>query len=139
MNILIKVVLPIIVLFASCSLQKKVADSIVDVYYEAETRGSFISIHFKGNAVAFKSVSADKLIDLSKIEVNDTKRIISKIKLSKIPHLIAPSNKRFYDGALIGRFTIKKNNSSYVSSDFDHGNPPKELLALYKIVQKFIP
>tara|TARA_R110001592_G_scaffold87871_2_gene259226 strand:- start:5053 stop:5385 length:333 start_codon:yes stop_codon:yes gene_type:complete len=92
-----------------------------------------------GDTIAFKSDSEDKPIILSEIEVNNINDVISKIKLSKIADLIAPSNKRFYDGALIGRFTIKKNDTSYVSSDFDHENPPKELLALYKIVQKLIP
>ncbi|PQB03053.1 hypothetical protein BST83_17100 [Polaribacter filamentus] len=71
MNILIKVALPFIVLFTSCSLQKKIDDSKIDAYYEAETKGSFISIHFKRNTIAFKSVSKDKSTVLNEIKVGN--------------------------------------------------------------------
>jgi hypothetical protein len=69
MNILITVALPFIVLFASSSLYKKIDDSNVDVYYEVETNGSLIRIHFKKNTITFKSVSKDESIVLSEIKV----------------------------------------------------------------------
>jgi hypothetical protein len=122
----------------SCSVQKEIDNAIYDVYYEAKTRGSFINIHFKEHTIAFKSATEDKSMVLSKIEASTINEIISKIKLSEISNLKAPSDKRFYDGALIGNFTIKKNDTSYVSSAFDHGNPPKELLALFNKLQSFI-
>lgn len=138
MNILLKITIPFILLFMSCSVQKEIDNAIYDVYYEAKTRGSFINIHFKEHTIAFKSATEDKSMVLSKIEASTINEIISKIKLSEISNLKAPSDKRFYDGALIGNFTIKKNDTSYVSSAFDHGNPPKELLALFNKLQSFI-
>ena len=82
--------------------------------------------------------SADKSVVLSNAEVINIYNIVSKIKLSEIGALIAPSNERYRDAALTGSFIILKNDTSYTSSNFDHGNPPKELQELYNILQKYL-
>jgi hypothetical protein len=139
MNLLIKLTVPFIVLlFTSCSAQEKNDNAVFEVEYKAQTRGSLINIDFKGDSIVLKSTTEDKTIVLSNAQVNDINSIVSKIKLSEIQNLAAPTNKRFTDGALHGHFSIKKNDTSYTSSDFDHGSPPKELQTLYNIFQKYV-
>ena len=91
----------------------------------------------KENNLLYKSNTDKKSTVLSKIQVNDINNIVYSIKLSEIANLTAPSNKRFTDNALSAKFTIKKNNTSYESIEFDHGNPPKELKDIYLLLEKY--
>ena len=139
MNFLLKITVPFIfIIFLSCSAQEKNKKEVFKISYKAETRGSFIIIHFKDSSLVLKSTSADKSVVLSNAEVINIQNIASKIKLSEIGALIAPSNERYKDAALTGSFIILKNDTSYTSSNFDHGNPPKELQELYNILQKYL-
>ena len=139
MNFLLKITVPFIfIIFVSCSAQEKNKKEVFKISYKAETRGSFIIIHFKDSSLVLKSTSTDKSIVLSNAEVINIQNIASKIKLSEIGALIAPSNERYRDAALTGSFIILKNDTSYTSSNFDHGNPPKELQELYNILQKYL-
>jgi hypothetical protein len=139
MHFLFKNTIPFIVLLLiSCSTLEKHKDTMFEVSYKAQTRGSFINIVFKGNTISLMSTKEDKSMVLSNNQVDSLHSIISKIKLSEIQDLKAPSNKRFTDGALIANFTIKKDNTNYISSDFDHGNPPTELKKLYDHIQSII-
>ena len=139
MNFLLKITVPFIfIIFLSCSAQEKNKKEVFKISYKAETRGSFIIIHFKDSSLVLKSTSADKSVVLSNAEVINIYNIVSKIKLSEIGDLIAPSNERYKDAALTGSFIILKNDTSYTSSNFDHGNPPKELQELYNILQKYL-
>ena len=139
MNFLLKITVPFIfIIFVSCSAQEKNKKEVFKISYKAETRGSFIIIHFKDSSLVLKSTSADKSIVLSNVEVINIQNIASKIKLSEIGALIAQSNERYRDAALTGSFIILKNDTSYTSSNFDHGNPPKELQELYNILQKYL-
>ena len=91
----------------------------------------------KDNSIVFKSNLDDKSIVLNNVQLKSIKDVLSEIKLAEIKDLEAPSNKRFSDGALSASFTIKKDTVSYMSSDFDHGNPPKELKVLYILLEKY--
>jgi len=139
MNFLIKNTIPFIfIILAGCSGQEKNKKGILEISYKAETRGSFINIDFKDSSLVLKSTIGDTSIVLSKVQVINLKSITSKIKLSEIGNLIAPTNERYRDAALIGSFTIKKNDTSYVSSNFDHGSPPKEIQELYDVLHKYL-
>ena len=139
MNHLIKHTIPVIlILLIGCASEEKVKNTILEISYKAQTRGSYIDIQLIGNTIDFKTAKENKSIVLSNAQINDIKSIVKKITLSEINDLQAPSNRRFTDGALIANFTIKENNTSYISSDFDHDNPPKELKGLYNLIQTFI-
>lgn len=138
MNYLLKNTIPfLLITLISCSVNKNKQDSTVEIYYEAATRGSSINIIYKENKIDFKSNSEQKSILLSEDKVEKIKALITDIKLSEIHDLTAPSNKRFTDGALSANFTIKKEGVRYISSDFDHKNPPKELKELYLLLEKY--
>ena len=139
MNSLLKNTIPFIVLLLiSCSALEKNKNATFEVSYQAQTRGSFISIKFKGNTLDVSSTKEGKTIDLNTNQVDNLLAVISKINLSEMQDLKAPSNKRFSDGALSANFTIKKDNETYVSSNFDHENPPKELKNLYDTIQSIL-
>ncbi|MEI7487029.1 MAG: hypothetical protein WCJ72_06390 [Chryseobacterium sp.] len=53
------------------------------------------------------------------------------IDLSKISLLESPTTNRYSDRALSSSISIISNKENYQSSDFDAGNPPKELNILY--------
>lgn len=129
-----------VVLFSNCNAQQENLESTLEIEYIARTRGSSVIIIYKENSLTVRSTSGEKLINLKE---EDKKRIhveVSKIKLSEIKDLKAPTEKRFTNGTLSANFVIKKNGIVYVSSDFDHEYPQKELTRLYDtlitIIQK---
>ena len=61
-------------------------------------------------------------------------RLAQTIDLSKISDLKAPTTGRHSDRAMIASIIITAGGKEYTSSDFDSGHPPKELEALYKVI-----
>ena len=56
--------------------------------------------------------------------------LIQNVDLKNMDKLEAPSNKRFSDMAATAYLRIKVQDASYESSQFDHGNAPKEISLL---------
>ncbi|MDR4951164.1 hypothetical protein REB14_03065 [Chryseobacterium sp. ES2] len=71
---------------------------------------------------------------ISPAEWQTVSRLAQTIDLSKISDLKAPTEGRHSDRAMIASIIITSNGKEYTSSDFDSGRPPKELEALYKII-----
>lgn len=139
MRFLLKFLIVIIFFsFSNCSSQKIIDKDILEITYKAETRGAFIDIEIGKSLLTYKSVKENKLINLTKVQIEKIRMEVLKIELPQISNIEAPSNNRFTDRAMNAKFTIIKNNISYVSSDFDHENPPSELKGLYKLLVSFI-
>ena len=128
MNIQFKVVFLLFFLLSCASIKHKEVG--YEVIYEAQTRGAIENITFKGNTIKLLTNTEVKTIVLKQEKIMDIAEVISNIKLSKITHLIPPSNRRNLDGAMAATITIKKGKNTYISSSFDHDNPPKELAPL---------
>ena len=137
MKINLKITLLFIIIFSSCNAQEETSSSI-EFTYLAQTRGSYINITFTKDSLHLNSTEKNKIIDLNEKQRENILQEISKINLSEISLLIAPSNKRFSDRTLSAKFTFKKENEVYTSSDFDHENPPEKLKSLYSILKKII-
>ncbi|MEJ5049505.1 hypothetical protein WH221_06670 [Chryseobacterium culicis] len=71
---------------------------------------------------------------LSPAEWQAVSKLAGNIDLSKISDLKAPTTGRHSDRAMIASMIITSGGKEYTSSDFDSGNPPKELEALYNII-----
>ncbi|BFO68646.1 hypothetical protein KCF3NO3_46290 [Chryseobacterium sp. KCF3-3] len=71
---------------------------------------------------------------ISPAEWQTVSRLAQTIDLSKISDLKAPTEGRHSDRAMIASIIITSNGKEYTSSDFDSGRPPKELEALYKVI-----
>ena len=99
------------------------------IEYTAMSRGFFKEIIVTNSTVAIKnSRNEEASVQTCNREVWD--EMLSKLKsidVESLSKLEAPSQKRFYDGAAIGKLSIKYKDSTYQSSEFDHGNPPEEI------------
>lgn len=107
---------------------------IVSVEYIAETRGSSIKIIVSSNKIIYNRQSF-------KISSKNWKNILKdlkKIPLTKLASLDVPSDRRFSDAAMHAKIIVNTTNSKYISSDFDHDNPPIELIDLINSIQDLI-
>ena len=136
MRFLKKVTLLIIVIFSTCNAQEGFNDSI-EINYIAQTRGSYLNITIINDSLNLKSSESNKTLILSKKQREEIQDEVSKINLSEISDLEAPSNRRYTDGALSAKFSIKKAQQTFFSSNFDHENPPKELKPLYDLLKLY--
>lgn len=137
MRIILKIPLLLIVIFSSCNAQEETSDSL-EFTYLALTRGSYINITFTKDSLNLNSTEKNKTIDLNEEQRENILQEISKLNLSEINLLLAPSNKRFSDGTLSAKFIFKRANETFTSSDFDHENPPEKLKSLYSLLKKII-
>lgn len=97
--------------------------------YEANTRGSYRKVIAKQDTVYTIKSRGGEAVEkkLSKGDWNSLLNLLSKVDAEKIKDLKAPSEKRFYDGAMIADLKVIYKDKTYESSSFDHGNPPAEI------------
>ena len=124
--------LSILFILMNCASQKTL--DIKEIVYNAITRGRLESITLKGRSLQYKTNQESNFINLTKEQQEKVNVEISKIKLNKINSLKAPTDKRFYDGAMHTSILIKANSKEYTSATFDDTNPPIELKALCQLL-----
>lgn len=105
--------------------------------YEATTRGNYRKIIARQDTIfTIKSRNGEAVEKkLSRSDWNSMLDLLAKVDRTNIQNLKAPSEKRFYDGAMIAGLTVIYKQDIYRSASFDHGNPPKEIK---KLVEKII-
>ncbi|WP_299668545.1 hypothetical protein [uncultured Polaribacter sp.] len=136
MKNLYKISLFILFIISSCAAQKEMHNNII-IEYKAQTRGSFLSIKVENDSIFYKTFNLEKTTALKEEEIQNIVVEVKKLNLSKISSLEAPSTKRFSDGALAATIKIINSEDTFISSEFDHENPPKELLELYVLLVKY--
>ncbi|MBJ7879455.1 hypothetical protein [Gelidibacter salicanalis] len=112
----------------STSAQEELA-----IIYEAQSRGFYEKLWVDQSSISFadnRDLSNVKTRPISKADWGELVALKNALNLKTLPNLKAPSEKRFSDGAAIGSLTIKTKQAEVESSEFDHGNPPKELKSL---------
>ena len=135
----ITMILLTIFLGKSCTNEAQNDLTNTTIQYTANTRGFYqkiVIINQKATISRDRNESA--LPEEIKISDADWKELVSafaKINLEEIPKLKDPTQKRFYDGAAIANVKIRYQNQDYVTTDFDHGFPPKEI---EKLVNKIV-
>jgi hypothetical protein len=137
MNKLILLALTFAVFTGCASALQKQSDSIV-ITYQAITRGNNLTVTAKQGSVQANSERMKRTSVSTMITQDQWEEVIhelDKIDLDKMSGLKAPSDKRFYDGAMIASLTVQLKDTTYQSSSFDHGNPPAEIKA---VVDKLI-
>ena len=127
----------IFILVTSCSAQEEKQDYL-EVTYSAETRGNRLQISYSNHTIIYKNKALEKTIILKAEEIQLIYELISKIDLPEIKNLKSPSNQSFSDAAMSASFEIKSKKETFISSNFDHENPPEELNLLYKTLKKII-
>lgn len=109
------------------------------VEYTANSRGFYNNI-----VVDNKTVSITKTRDgepvSSALTEQQWKELIDafqKVDLEEIPNLIAPTQKRFYDGAAMANLKITYKGKIYESQTFDNGFPPEQIKKIVNTILSF--
>ena len=114
-----------------CSKETAKDMQTAEIEYTANTRGFYQKL-MVNNGVFSKSEDRDSdakatTIKLSERQAQDLLTSFQEISLEDLNDYKAPTEKRFYDGAAIGKLKIKYQGKTYESQEFDHGNPPVEI------------
>lgn len=112
---------------------KKPQGNIVDIEYQALSRGSFFQIKINKDRIE-KTIDRNLENSVSeKYSKKDWATITSLLKtidIDKICDLKAPTEKRLFDGAPHAQLKIVSSTKTFVSNGFDHGYPPQEIQEL---------
>ena len=104
---------------------------MLKITYKAISRGYSTNILIQENTLKyFKNTKEKGSLSLTKKIKDSLNSLLKKIEFKTINDLKAPSNKYQYDGAMYTTLEIVWNGETFVSSGFDHDNPPKELIPL---------
>lgn len=116
-----------------CS-NSKINQEAITLEYTTQGKSAYKSITIQKKRVSKINKHGAKPVNnvLSEKDWTKLMAILKTFDVKNIPHLKAPSQDRFFDGAAIGKLKIKYHNNTYESQSFDHGNPPKEIAALVK-------
>lgn len=109
------------------------------IEYTANTRGFFQKLTVN-NGVFSKSEDRNsdakaEASTLTKEQTQDLVAAFQEISLEDLNDYKAPTEKRFYDGAAIGKLKIIYQGKTYESAEFDHGNPPVEIEKFVDMLQ----
>ncbi len=109
------------------------------IEYTANTRGFYQKIVIIDQTISVsKNKDAKNMPTATKLSDNDWKFLVAefqKIKLDEMAIYKGATEKRFYDGAPIGSFTIIHKEKNYSCGNFDAGTPPVEIA---KFVNKVV-
>ncbi len=135
----ITIILLSVFLVKSCRNQAQNDIANTTLQYTASSRGFFQKIVvINQKATISRDRNGEKFPEEIAISDKDWKEIIGyfeKIDLEKVPTLIDPTQKRFYDGAAIANLKIRYQDKNYETTDFDHEFPPAEI---EKLVNKIV-
>ncbi len=107
--------------------------------YTASTRGFFKEVKIDTSGIYTYNMRGSEEADIkpiSPVNWNLLLDLLNNINLEDLPKLEAPSTQRYSDGAAIASLKIIYPSSTYSSSQFDHGNPPKEIKQLCDAILK---
>ncbi|TCI84981.1 hypothetical protein [Tenacibaculum sp. M341] len=137
MKILFKITFIVYLILNSCAAQKQETNSlhISKLTYKAMTRGNFENISITGNNISHTTPSLSNKQTLSDQKLKEINDLVSKLNLETLSKIKAQTNKRLYDGAMNTSISIKVDNKTYTSSNFDHDAPPKELQPLIHLLR----
>jgi len=114
--------------------EKKAKKAVVSFEYSSTSRGSYklIKINSKSISSAITQGGTPSKKSIDKKQWNIISENVSDMDFESLPNLEAPSKQFLFDGAAMARLKITSNGKTYESKPFDHGNPPKEIMALVK-------
>ncbi|GAA4280525.1 hypothetical protein [Gaetbulibacter aestuarii] len=120
-----------------CCNKNNIDQEALSFEYNATSRGLFQQITIDKNKIKTISARGEKPIekacpdDLWASLVNN----LDSLDLKTIENLKAPSDKRLFDGAAHASLSINYKDKTYKSPSFDHGNPPKAIASLVKVIR----
>ncbi len=112
--------------------------SKMNVTYEANTRGFYEKIWVKDGQLSFTNQRTAKAVMTNSISKKNRDILLGfmqDIDAKSLPELEAPSKAFQYDGAAIATLKIENEEGIFLTSAFDHGNPPQ---AIKPLVEKLL-
>lgn len=102
------------------------------IEYTAITRGSYKGIVINSNTITVKNGRDLEPVTkpCSKEIWEDIMQKLDSINLKALTNLVAPTQKRLYDGAAHANIKITIGDKTYETQGFDHGFPPEEIKIL---------
>ncbi len=99
------------------------------IEYTAMSRGFYKEITVNSSTIATKNSRGSEAVsqECNKELWGEILAKLESFDVENLSKLEAPSQKRFVDGAAIGKLRIIYKDTTYQSSEFDHGYPPKEI------------
>jgi hypothetical protein len=157
----ISILATFLITITSCNCQKKAKESnvvansttskvavsnnetkstIPTIYYEATSRGIFLSIKVE-NQTLYVSRTRDFKEYEDKIAISDAdwkeiSALANAVDLEKVKDLKWPTEKRYYDGAAHANIIFELKGIKYPANGFDHGFPPAEVEKLVNKITK---
>ena len=156
----ITILVTIAITITSCNSQKKITDSNVvatnsavkdavinnktqstvpTIYYEATSRGVFLSIKVENQTLYISRTRDFKeyetKIAISAADWKEISALTNAVDLEKVKDLKWPTEKRYYDGAAHANIIFEFKGVKYPANGFDHGYPPEEV---EKLVNKIL-
>ena len=116
----------------------KMAQEDTKVSYRASTRGYFEVIEINGDSISYTNDYNLKDFKTYAIPTEDkdaVNTLLSKLDLSELKTLEAPSKTHQYDAAPAAFLQVTKGDEIYMTPTFDHGKPPK---MINDIVEKIL-
>ena len=117
----------------SAAVIETLQDDNLSITYTTHTRGFYEAITLSKSSLKIskdRNEKNAKIYDCSAEDWEHIKRLLNDLETQNISQLIAPTEKRHSDGALIATVMVSKDKKDIKTQDFDHGHPPKEIEAL---------
>ncbi|MCM4155167.1 hypothetical protein DHD80_04040 [Gramella sp. AN32] len=112
-------------------------ETIEFVKYETFTRGSTTNISVHPNSIQVKKAGMQTSEYTEEISVKQWKEVLAAmedIEISSIGRLETSTEDSSRDAAAQAVLSIKKNDSVYITSQFDDGNAPKAVKPLVEAI-----
>ena len=126
--------------FACSETKSVVIENVPTIYYEASSRGYFLSLKVENKMIyIYKDRNSkeysDKLV-LSEQDWSEISTLAKGVDLEKVKDLKWPTEKRYYDGAAHANIIFESKGVNYPANGFDHGFPPLEIEKLVTKITK---
>jgi hypothetical protein len=108
------------------------------VYYDASSRGFFISAKIENQKVYYSSdrnfPKHNQEMPITGADWQEMVKLINQIDLEKVKDMKWPTEMRYYDGAPHANITFIQGDKKYEGPGFDHGYPPAEVEKLVNLL-----
>ena len=120
-----------------CCNKGNIDQEALSFEYNATSRGLFQQITIDKDQIKTISVRGEKAVEKTcpKEIWKSLMNGLDSLDLDSINNLKAPSEKRLFDGAAHASLSIIYKGKTYKSPSFDHGNPPKAIAPLVKVIR----
>jgi hypothetical protein len=116
----------LILLTVNTSCQSTQADTLINIEYTAETRGSSLKVFIQQGTLTYD----DAEMRLTGEDWTALVALVDSIDLNGLKDLKAPSEDRYRDAALFAALKVTTSDGTFTSAQFDHGNPPEAIAPL---------